>query len=94
MTKFCQVMSTTNVTKHYGQAVVVFDGYAAGPSTKDCTHRHQGGRSEGRKVVFTKDMTLQLKKKDFLSNKETKQSFIGLLGDRLSESGCDVLYAE
>jgi len=29
-----------------------------------------------------------------LSNKETKQSYIGLLGKRLSESGCDVLYAE
>ena len=47
---------------------------------KDCTHRHQGGGSEGRKVLFTKEMTLQLKKKDFLSNKETKQSYIGLLG--------------
>jgi len=53
------------VTKHYGQAVVVFDGYAAGPSTKDCTHHRPGGGSEGRKVVFNKDMTLQLKRKTF-----------------------------
>ena len=69
------------VTKHYGQAVVIFDGYAAGPSTKDCTHHCRGGGREGRKV-FNKDMTLQLKRKDVLSNKN-KQSYIGLLGERL-----------
>ena len=27
------------VTKHYGQAVVVFDGYETGPSTKDSMHQ-------------------------------------------------------
>ena len=27
------------VTKHCGQAVVVFDGYEAGPSTMDSTHQ-------------------------------------------------------
>ena len=51
------------VTKHYGQAVVIFDGYAAGPSTKDCTHHRPGGGNKGRKVVFNKDKTLQLKRK-------------------------------
>ena len=49
------------VTKQYGQAVVIFDGYAAGPSTKDCTHHRPGGGNEGRKMVFNKDMTIQLK---------------------------------
>ena len=51
------------VTKHYGQAVVIFDSYAAGPSTKDCTRHRPGGGSKGRKVVFNKDKTLQLKRK-------------------------------
>ena len=29
------------MTKKYGQAVVVFDGYKAGSSTKDCTYRRR-----------------------------------------------------
>ena len=81
------------VTKHYGQPVVVFDDYSDGPSTKDCTHLRQGGGVEGRKIRFTANMTLQLKKKEFLSNREHKQRLIALLGERLSECGCDVLYA-
>ena len=39
------------VTKHYGQEVVVFDGYEAGPSTKDSTHQRRTG-CEDRKVTF------------------------------------------
>ena len=31
------------VTKKYGQAVVAFDGYQAGPSTNECTHRRRVG---------------------------------------------------
>lgn len=80
------------VTKHYKKAVIVFDGYDDGPSTKDATHKRRVG-NEGRKVVFNAAMKLQLKKKEFLSNKENKQRIIGLLGEKLSESGCDVLHA-
>ena len=29
------------MTKKYGQAMVVFDGYQAGSSMKDCTHRRR-----------------------------------------------------
>ena len=81
------------VTNHYNRPVVLFDGYLDGPSTKDCTHLRRGGGVEGRKVTFDEQMRLQLKKKEFLSNKENKQRFIGLLGERLSECGCDVIYA-
>jgi hypothetical protein len=31
------------VTRKYGQATIVFDGYEDGPSTKDCTHLRRAG---------------------------------------------------
>ena len=80
------------VTKHYGQAVVVFDGYEAGPSTKDSTYQRRTG-CEGRKVMFNLSMKLQLKKDDFLSNKENKQRFLGLLGEHLAMRGCEIAHA-
>ena len=73
------------VTKHYGPRVVVFAGYEARPSTKDSTHQCRTG-CEGRKVTFNLSMKLQLKKDDFLSNKENKQRFLGLLAMR----GCAI----
>jgi 5'-3' exonuclease len=83
---------TRYVTKHYGQAVVVFDGYEAGPSTKDSTHQRRV-ECEGRKVTFHLSTKLQLKKKEFLSNKENKQRFLELLGDALAKEGCEVIHA-
>ena len=80
------------MTNHYGQAVVVFDGYEAGPSTKDSTHQRRTG-CEGRKVTFSLSMKLQLKKDDFLSNKENKQRFLGLLGEHLAMRDCEIVYA-
>ena len=80
------------MTKHYGQAVVVFDGYEAGPSTKDSTHQCRT-RCEGRKVTFNLSMKLQLKKDDFLSNKENKQRFLGLLGEHRAMRGCEIAHA-
>ena len=80
------------VTKHYGQAVVVFDGYEAGPSTKDSTHERRTG-CEDRKVTFNLYMKLQLKKDDFLSNKENKQRFLGLLGEHLAMGSCEISHA-
>ena len=80
------------MTKHYGQAVVVFDGYEAGPSTKDSTHERRTG-CEGRKVTFNLSMKLQLEKDDFLSNKENKQRFLGLLGEHLAMGGCEIAHA-
>ena len=67
------------MTKYYCQAVVVFDGDKAGASTKDSTSHHRAG-CEGRKIMFNLSMKLQLKMNDFLSNKDNKQWFLGLLG--------------
>ena len=57
-------------TKHYDQAMVVFDGYEAGPSTKDSTHQRRTG-CEGRKETFNLSMKLQLKRVTFSLTKRT-----------------------
>ena len=80
------------MTNHYGQAVVGFDGYETGPSTKDSTHQRRTG-CEGRKVTFNLSMKLQLKKDDFLSNKENKQRFLGFLGEHLAMRDCEMAHA-
>ena len=67
------------MTTYYGQAVVVFDGDTAGASTKDSTFNHRAGW-EGRKIMLNLSMKLQLKMYDFLSNKDNKQWFLGILG--------------
>ena len=71
------------MTKYYGQAVIVFDGDKACASTKDSTHHHRAG-CEGRKVMLNRSMNLQLKTNDFLSNKDNKRRFLGLLGEHLA----------
>ena len=80
------------MTKHYGQAVVMFDGYEAGPSTKNSMYQRRRG-CEGRKVTFNLSIKLHLKKDDFLSNKENKQRFLGLLGEHLALRGCKISHA-
>ena len=57
------------VTKKYGQAVVVFDGYHAGPSMKDSTHQRRVG-CQGQKVMFYTSMKLHMKKKKSFSPTE------------------------
>ena len=63
------------VKSNYKNAVVVFDGYEGGPSTKDTTHLRRTGGCTSTPVKFTEDMTLTLKKGQFLKIKRTnKQS--------------------
>ena len=80
------------MTKYYGQAVVAFDGDKAGASTKDSMHARRAG-CEGRKVMLNLSMTLQLKKNDFLSNKDNKQRFLSLLGEHLATYGCEIAHS-
>ncbi len=85
-------MYTEYVTKKYGKAVFVFDGYS-GTSTKDMTHQR---RTEGRKgvtVTFTEDMHFTMKKMHFLANTSNKQRFIIMLGNQLKQQGCTVYHA-
>ena len=47
----CQ-MYVTYVTKRYGKATIVFDGYEDGPAIKDATHCRRTGSSKGPNVIF------------------------------------------
>ena len=80
---------TNYVTRHYGYAIIVFDGYLDDElSTKDSAHQHRtGGRT--LTVDFISDMVMKSKKEEFLSNKTSKQKFIMLLSDCLDQAGCE-----
>jgi len=80
------------VANKYGKATVVFDGYQNGPSTKDGTHQRRAG-AYGPTVNFDSTMIAKLKKEEFLANKESKQKFIHLLGNKLQQSGCSTIHA-
>jgi hypothetical protein len=69
------------VTRKYGNAVVLFDGYEHGPSTKDATHLRRMWTNVDPKVNFSDNMVITSKKEEFLSNQENKQRFIHLLGE-------------
>ena len=57
---------TENVTKKYGEPIVVFDGYGES-STKDMLHQKQAKRKAGVNVTFNEDMKLSMKKAYFSS---------------------------
>ena len=56
----------TSVHRHYNHAVVVFDGYKSGPSTKDLTHqRCANSQNIGAEVNFKPEVQLTMKKKNY-----------------------------
>ena len=80
------------VTKKYGKATVIFDGYNSGPDIKDITHkRHSHGT--GPTVALSLQTVVSLKKKDFLSNKANKQNFLSILSSQFEEAGCLTAHA-
>ena len=81
------------VTKNYGQAIVVFDGYTT-VSTKDMTHKRRAKGKTGLAVSFTPEMQLSMPKDTFLSNTSNKQRFICFLADSLKEANCEVYHAQ
>eukprot|EP00794_Sanderia_malayensis_P002695 gene2695-3114_t len=81
------------VTKKYTRAAVVFDGYQAGPSTKDNTHLRRSKGKIGAEVHFKEDMVLRTSKDEFLSNGVNKQHFINLLSGKLIAAGCNAVHA-
>ena len=80
------------VKRSYPHAIVVFDGYFGGPSTKDMAHVQRSTLS-GRDVQLTPDMLLS-EKKEFLSNTTNKQRFTHLVGRCLEENGIPVQHAQ
>ena len=89
--EICSVY-TRYVSKKYGEAVVVFDGYS-GKSTKDTTHERRTKGHAGVTVAFTSNMQLTMSKAKFLANKTNKQQFIKMLRDQLEMNNCKVHHA-
>ncbi|KAG1681449.1 hypothetical protein GQR58_011839 [Nymphon striatum] len=80
--------------RHYGKATVVFDGYEAGPSTKDCSHQRRNRNKNATKVNIRESTHFFGKKEDFLSNESNKQAMILLIIEVLHKEGCEVIQAE
>ena len=79
------IVYTEYVSKKYGSAIIVFDGYPS-KSTKDMTHQRRMKGLASTTVTFTEAMPLTMKKAQFLSNKENKQRFINMLSEKLVET--------
>ena len=81
------------VTSNYGTCIVVFDGYANSPSTKDCAHFRRCGGRMGDEVYSDFKIKLHKKKENFLSNPKNKQRLILMMGGSLERAGCIVHHA-
>ncbi|KAK3882376.1 hypothetical protein Pcinc_013242 [Petrolisthes cinctipes] len=83
---------TDYVTKKYGDAIVVFDGYES-TNTKDIAHLRRSKGNAGITVTFTADMTLTMKKEPFLPNRKNKQRFLFMLSEDLQKKKCETHHA-
>ncbi|CAH3149612.1 unnamed protein product, partial [Porites lobata] len=82
------------IQQKFTNPIVVFDGYNAGPGTKDTAHLRRTKGLVGPKVNFVGSMRLKTKKEHFLFNCENKQRFIDMLSSKLHEHGVKTLHAE
>ena len=82
------------MTQKYGaNAVIVFDGYADEPTTKDATHLRRTGGYSSVTVHFTGSMVIQSKKENLLGNDQNKQRFIQFLSNKLEQVRCVTFYS-
>ena len=81
------------MTKKYGNAIVVFHGYDD-MSAKNMTHQRRAAGKAGATVTFTENMTVTLKKNNFLANPKNKRRLINMLSCFLQEDNCPTYYAE
>ena len=82
------------VCRKYGAAIVVFDGYEDGPTTKDVTHMKTRENSGSGNIFFQPNMVVPNNKQVVLGNRQNKQRFINMLGLHLAKDGCTVCNAE
>ena len=80
------------VLSAYHEAVVIFDGYDSGPSTKDVTHSRRHSTLKSPTINFTEDMFTSTQEM-FLANSLNKQKFIILIGNKLEKKGCTVIHS-
>lgn len=79
--------------KKFRQPTIVFDGYEAGPSTKDTTHLRRSGGVVGAKIYFDGSTSVASKKEHFLAHANNKQRFVDTLTEKLVAADCHVLQA-
>ena len=77
----------TYVERKYGKAIVVFDGYNE-MSAKAMTQQRRASGKAASTVTFTENMSVTLKKDNFLSNPKNKQRFLSMLSEALQNVGC------
>ena len=65
----------------YPNAVIIFDGYSNGPSSKDVTHKRRAKGMDKRSptIKFSSDMKFGGNKEVFLANKTNKGLYISLV---------------
>ena len=85
-------MYTEYVARKYRNAIVVFDGYGS-TSTKDMTQQRRSKGNAGATVTFTADMTITMRKEQFLANRKNKQQFIFMLSRELQKNNCKTHHA-
>ena len=56
---------TKYVTRKYGHAIIIFDGYQEGLSTKDGANERRSGRRAGPTVDFPRDMVMKSKRETY-----------------------------
>ncbi|KAK3928365.1 Protein lin-54-like protein [Frankliniella fusca] len=79
--------------KFDGTAIVVFDGYLSGPTTKDAEHARRATHTSADIVVEDGTPFVSGTKSLFLSNSANKASFIKLLTAKLQAAGIQVVQA-
>ncbi|CAG2240639.1 unnamed protein product [Mytilus edulis] len=82
------------IKRRYDHAVIVFDGYTSGPSTKDHVHMRRTKGVEGAKIIFKTTTPFRSKKENFLTNNENKQNFINMLSDALVKNDFQTEHAD
>ena len=84
------------VKKHYGNALVIFDGYPDDltNSLKTVERLRRQKKSVGREINFDLNTRLTVPQEKFLSNSKNKQRLINLLSRALVESDCSTALAD
>ena len=84
---------TNYVTRRYGHAIIVFDGYQEELSTKYGAHERRTGGRAGPTMDFTRDMVMKSKKEGLLSNKDNEQRCMMMLSQSLGHVGCEIRHS-
>ena len=82
------------VQSHYGQSIIVFDGYENPESTKRFEQQRRYEKSKCPEFVFDENMKATVTQEQFLSNDKNKIRLISILKTFFEKAGCAVYIAE